>query len=112
MPTPKTLADKIRTLSATSRDLIALRDTFTDTEGNPQPAPEPGEPYVICGGKHERRPHPCHTVHCKICQDLVDLTPQGFSIHAHDPDKHPVLCGDCYLNLLHHLAAVKQFLRQ
>jgi hypothetical protein len=51
-------------------------------------------------------------VHCKICQDLVDLTPQGFSIHAHDPDKHPVLCGDCYLNLLHHLAAVKQFLRQ
>jgi len=81
----------------TEDDLIPLRDTFLDSEGNPI-ADEIDDQTVfpIAAGSWPSEFADAILERCAACDDFVGISPKGFKLHVRNPAR-AIFCGPCFV---------------
>jgi hypothetical protein len=87
----------------TEHDLIGLRDTFSDFEGNrvSDAIDDDDTVFPIAGGAWPSQFANAIKVQCPACQRDVGISPKGWEYHERNPARE-IFCASCFV-LLHHM---------
>jgi hypothetical protein len=86
----------------TEHDLIGLRDTFSDLEGQRvSDAIDDATVFPIAGGPWPSEFAAALRVQCTACQRAVGISPKGWEYHRSNPARK-IFCPSCFV-LLHNL---------
>lgn len=80
----------------TTDDLIKLRGTFRDADGNVVDVLTDDVPYVIVAGPWPNNVG-ARQVRCASCNGFCGLSPKGYAMLQHNPKLHPIFCSDCWV---------------
>jgi hypothetical protein len=90
-------------------DLLKLRDTFADIEGNPATAPviEDKTDFAIIAGPWPNANFGAIKVQCKMCGRPAGISPKGFALHQENPER-TIVCSACFVRAQNMLAGAEE----